>query len=154
MTHRKPFVFLGGTCGDNAWRERFIEAWTRKGLSAALLFDPVVEHWDRTAQEREERMKREAEWLLFYIARPYGDSGLLSAYSMVEATMALFDNPMRTVVLFDASGYKTEGREVEARASLLQSERVLRTRFPHHRIMHSLDGVVEFLSDQYTRMKL
>lgn len=120
-TKLKPLVFLGGTCGTNNWRERFIAELKKLGLTDEEIFNPVVAEWNEDAQAREEAAKEEACVLMFYIGDP-GD-GTLSAYSMVEATMALYDKPDRTVVVFDDTGL--EGHAAKA---MKQVQKVLLNR--------------------------
>lgn len=95
-------VFLGGTVGGNNWRTEFIQALVERGVPKDALFNPVVVDWNDEARAREERVKAEARYLLFYIANPNQEGNSRSAYSMVEATMALYDKPDRAVVVFDS----------------------------------------------------
>lgn len=120
---------LGGTCGNNDWRESFIERLIARGVPRECFFDPVVEGWNEQARAREERAKREAALLLFYVADPKEESSPLSAYAMVEATLAVCTQPARTVVVFEPSGISGH-----ARKALEQTERVLRLQDPraHH----------------------
>lgn len=98
-------IFLGGTVGVNDWRkERAIPLLEQIGVPREAIFDPVVEDWDEAAQANEDRVKREATVLLYYIASPSTGASDVSAYSLVEAVMALYDDPARTVVVFDTAG--------------------------------------------------
>ncbi|SRR6266496_2161524 len=85
----KKLVFLGGTSGNNNWRDHFISILVSKGITKEVLFNPVVKDWNEKAQAREEKVKKEATHLIFYIADPKQEGNPLSTYSMVEATMAL-----------------------------------------------------------------
>lgn len=96
-------VFLGGTCGNNQWRLGFIAAAVAAGMPSETLFNPVVADWNEEAQQKEDSAKAAALVNLFYIADPLDGTGL-SAYSLVEATMALYDRPETTVVVLDSSG--------------------------------------------------
>lgn len=137
-------VFMGGTCGKNHWRKPFIEAMGRLGVPPECFFDPVVENWNEEAQANEERAKKEATHLLFYLASPMQDGPFaLSAYSMVEATMGLYDKP-ETLVIFNR-----EGIEGHALKSFKQTERVLRTRFPYHPIFELPGDAMHWLKREY-----
>ncbi len=93
-------VFLGGTCGNNDWRKGFMLRCMERGVPKEAFFDPTVAEWNDEARANEARMKAAATHMIFYIASPKQEGNPLSAYSMVEATMALYDNP-NTVVVFD-----------------------------------------------------
>jgi ABC-type branched-subunit amino acid transport system substrate-binding protein len=95
-------VLLGGTCGKNNWRNSFIESLVQRGVKRDLLLNPVVDDWNQEAQIREDEAKRTASFMLYYLADPQ-DENKISAYSMVEAVMALYDDPERTVVVFDTT---------------------------------------------------
>ena len=133
-------IFLGGTCGSNDWREGFIDSLVKRGVPEADLFNPVVKDWNAEAQAREEEAKDTATCLFFYLGSPEKGSKALSAYSMVEATMALYDKPERTVVVFDYTGIPDA-----ARKSLEQTEQVLRTRFPDAAIVQGLEEAENLL---------
>jgi len=136
-------VFLGGTAGGNPWRERFIEALVGRGASRDALFNPVVKDWNEEAQRREETAKAEASHLVFYVADPKQDGNPLSAYSMVEATMALYDKAERTVVVFDTDGMS--GHPLKA---MNQALKVLRTRFPNANIFGTRQEALDWLAAQ------
>lgn len=132
MTNK--LVFLGGTVGNNPWRKGFITSLVEKGIDRDCLFDPVVADWNAQAQAREEAAKAAATHMVFYLASPMQEGNPLSAYSMVEAAMALYDMPKTTVVVFDNTGI--EGQFLKA---VKQCERVLRKRFPEATILGSLE---------------
>ncbi len=132
-------VFLGGTCGVNEWRkERAIPRLLALGVSDDAIFDPVVDDWNEQAQANEDRVKRDADVLLFHIAAPGGHGGEVSAYSLVEAVMALYDDPRRTVVSFD-----TTGMSPHVVKATIKIARDLRQRFPEGRIFDSLPDALE-----------
>lgn len=128
----RKLVFLGGTAGSNDWRDSFTAICERNGVPREVWFNPVVKDWDDAAQAREETAKEAATHLVFCIANPRQDGNPLSAYSMVEATMALYDKPERTVVVFDYHGMR--GHPLKA---MVQAHDVLRSRFPSARIFDS-----------------
>jgi hypothetical protein len=130
MNPSPPLVFLGGTCGKNNWRPRLIkevhQVLPPGDPASYVLFDPVVADWNKEAQAREEEMKRRAHLHVYYLASPKLESPTdVSAYSLVEATMALYDRPESTLVVFDNSEITGHSRE-----AMDQAQRVLRTRFP------------------------
>lgn len=138
----KKFVFLGGTAANNNWRESFTEALAVHGLSE-YLFNPVVKDWNEEAQRREEEAKANASHLVFYIAAPKQDGNPLSAYSMVEATMALYDKPEISVVVFDIEGM--EGHPLKA---MNQTLKVLKKRFPTANIFGTPKEATDWLTKQ------
>lgn len=141
MEKTQKLIFLGGTVGKNNWREPFIERLVASGVSRDSIFNPVVKDWNEAARESEEKAKKEASHFLFYIANPYLEGSTLSAYSMVEATMALYDSPDTTVVVFDPTDI--EGHSLKA---FLQTEKVLRKRFPTAKIFGNTDEALNWLA--------
>ena len=141
----EKLLFLGGTAGHNKWRDTLTDTLISRGVSAGVIFNPVVADWNEEAQAREEAAKASASHLLFYIANPMQEGNPLSTYSMVEATMALYDKPDRTVVVFDSAGI--EGHFLKA---LNQAKNVLKTRFPAARIYDSVDTATDMLAKDLT----
>lgn len=139
----KKEVFLGGTCGGNNWREGFIAKLVACGVPASALFNPVVKDWNAEAQAREEKSKAEADILVFYIADPKTPGISISAYSLVEATMALYDKAARAYVIFDAAGMDGHAAKV-----MKQTQNVLKTRFPQGNIF-SVDEAVEVIANKF-----
>lgn len=141
-------MFLGGTCGNNHWRGPFIDTLVSLGVPRQNLFNPVVENWNREIQEEEERVKREASHHLYFLADPKLGSNSLSMYSAIEATMALYDRPESAIVVFDHSSLT--GHALKAS---LQTERVLRARFPSALIFDDLSNalgkIVDILSAEH-----
>jgi hypothetical protein len=139
-------VFLGGTCGDNNWRKEIvIPLFESYGISSDSLFDPVVEHWDAEAQAREDDAKRTARFMLFVIASPDPQSGTanVSAYSLVELIMGLYDDPDRTVAVFD-----TIGMASHAAKAINKSFKDLLTRFPGAPIFSTYGGAVTWIAQR------
>jgi uncharacterized phage-like protein YoqJ len=133
-------VFLGGTVGNNPWRVELIDRLIDRGVDVGCLFNPVVSNWNEEAQAREEDAKALADYMIFYLGSPEQDDNPISAYSMVEATMALYDAPKTTVVVFDHNGI--EGHALKA---VKQTEKVLRKRFPEACILGSLVDAIDWL---------
>src|SRR4029450_4892381 len=94
-------VFLGGTSGKNRWRKGLIERLAARGVPREALFDPVVEDWNEAARKREERAKADAEVLFFYLGDPQEPDIPLSAFTLVEVTLAVCREPDRAIVVFD-----------------------------------------------------
>lgn len=136
-------VFLGGTVGKNLWRDQFIQDLVARGVNPAQLFNPVVEDWNEEVQKREEEAKKNASHLVFFLGTPKLDGIPLSTYSMLEATMALYDRPKETVVVFDPAGI--EGHSLKA---YKQSEKVLRARFPKANIFSTLVEATNWLAKE------
>jgi len=136
-------VFLGGTAANNPWREQFIADLVARGVDSTALFNPVVADWDEKAQAREEEAKAQATHHVYYIADPMQEGNPLSAYSMVEATMALYDRPDTTVIIFDTAGMG--GHPLKA---MNQAARVLVQRHPNANIFTSVELAKQWLVDQ------
>jgi hypothetical protein len=128
-------VFLGGTCGRNTWRNELISALVAQGVSQDALFNPVVEHWTAECQAVEDQVKATAPIVVYYLASPKDDNpNSVSAYSLVEATMALYDDGDRAVIVFDTDGLSGHVRKV-----MKKVENDLRKRFPQAAILSSGD---------------
>lgn len=144
-TATRNVVFLGGTCGKNHWREDIvIPGLLERGVSPDALFNPVVENWDDAAREREDEMKRTARWQLYVIASPdpgMADCPVVSGYSLVEATMGLYDAPARTVILVDTTGM-AEATE----ASIAKAVADWWWRFPDAPIFADYAALIEWLA--------
>lgn len=136
----KNRVFLGGTCGGNNWREGFMARLVMRGVSRDALFNPVVPDWNQEVQKLEEEAKAHAPYLVFYIADPKQEGNPLSGYSMVEATMALYDKPHRTVVVFD-----TEWVSDHPLKAMNQTLGVLKARFPNANIFGTRQEAEDWL---------
>ena len=140
----KKIVFLGGTCGKNTWRNGLIERLIDQGVPAECLFNPVVEHWDEAAQKREDAMKADSSVLMLYmLADPMTDEGRLSFYSLLEATMGLYDAPERTIVVFDSTGMPSRSAKSNNKARV-----DLRKRFPNAPIFGTLAEAEDWLIAQ------
>jgi len=133
-------IFLGGTCGNNDWRNRLFTDLNRAQVSTDNLYNPVVPDWTSVAQASEEKAKASAEYCVFYIANPRLDGVNISAFSMVEATMALYDSPDTTVVVFDEDGI--EGHVLKA---MQRTRQVLQARFPTVEFLSSYQALVDYL---------
>ena len=136
-------VFLGGTCGNNHWRDNVISQLVSQGVPEVVLFNPVVEDWTEECQVIEDRVKAEAEFVVFYLASPKDENpNSVSAYSLVEATMALYDDPDRAVVVFDTDGLSDHVLKV-----MNKTEKDLRKRFPNAAIL-TAENLVQWLAEK------
>jgi uncharacterized phage-like protein YoqJ len=141
-------IFLGGTIGANNWRtEIVIPALIERGVPAETLFNPVVEHWDRQAQEREDEVKHTADYLFYVLASPdpHGQTSNVSAYSLVEATMHLYDASERTIVVLDTTGMPRHTTKAMTKAI-----NDLRKRFPNAPIFDDYASAIEYLVQKLT----
>jgi hypothetical protein len=139
-------LFLGGTCAKNRWREDVvIPALLDRGVPVDSIFNPNLGPgmWNEEAQALEDRVKRECALMVYYIGDTKDGSGV-SLYSAVEATMALYDDPERTVVVIDPAG--TEGHVAKA---LNKTIRDLRERFPKAVIADDLEGLIEHVAARF-----
>jgi hypothetical protein len=140
-------IFLGGTAGNNPWRDSFITACLEKGIPSDMLFNPVVPDWNADAQAREDLIKKDPSTLMLYhISNPMQGTGQVSAYSLVEATMALYDHLDRTVVVFDTTGMTDHTLK-----SMKKIEADLRLRFPDAAVFSSPDEAIYYI---VTRLRL
>jgi hypothetical protein len=138
-------VFLGGTVGTNTWREDVIPELTRRGIPLEALYDPPVDDWTEEIQAREDAAKRHASYLLYVIAHPGGSSAAVSAYSLVEAVMGLYDRPGQTVVAFDTSGMT--GHVLKVMRKIIRD---LQERFPDAPIFdNNRDAAIDWLVSHY-----
>lgn len=136
-------VFLGGTCGNNNWREGFIARMVARGCRAEWFFNPVVPEWNAAAQRREDAVKRDSDYLFFYLGDPQESGNPQSAYSMIEATMAQYDSG-RVVVVFDHGNLSSP----HARKASQKSYTDLRGRFPYAPIYEHTDEAEAWLARQ------
>jgi hypothetical protein len=139
-------VFLGGTAAKNKWRDNFIANLVARGVAEEQLFNPVVADWNDEARRREEEAKANASHHVYYLADPQQDGNPISAYSLVEATVALYDRPKSTVVVFD-----TAGMQGHALKAMKQTEAVLRARHPKANIFSNPNDAVVWLANELTR---
>jgi len=138
-------VFLGGTCGNNVWRHGFIARLVARGVPAESLFNPVVKDWNEAAQQREDAMKADPAVLqLYMLADPMTDQGRLSFYSLLEATMGLYDAPERTIVVFDSTGMPKRSAKSNDKAC---SD--LKKRFPNAPIFGTLAEAEDWLAGMF-----
>lgn len=86
-------VFLGGTCGNSAWRDELIPMLEDEGIS---FFNPVVENWDETAQKEEDRQKKECNVHLYGLSKE--QSG---AYTFFEIPLSILQNKTVIVLKID-----------------------------------------------------
>jgi len=89
-------IFLGGTCGEDTWRQRFIKYWKNSyiGEEDIELFNPVVEEWTDECRLKEDKVKATARINLFVITPE--QSG---PYSFVEAVESAITLPGKTMLL-------------------------------------------------------
>lgn len=139
----KQQVFLGGTCGKNEWRTAFIETLVARGVPASAFFNPVVSNWDEAAQKAEDAAKAESAYMLFYISNPGTEGNQVSAYSLVEAVMGLYDNPDRTILVVDTSDLLDHVKK-----ALTKSVKDLKKRFPNGMVLGSREEAIDLLASK------
>lgn len=132
-------IFLGGTTG-NDYRQRLTAMLALHGVSQDQLFDPVVAHWNEAAQKREDEKKADPSVIMLYYLRADEVGNFLSFYSLHEATMGLYDDPLRTAVVFDY-----EGMVPRAEKRLRKVARDLSKRFPSAPLFESLEASATWL---------
>lgn len=63
-------IFLGGTCNEDKWREKFISLWKNKDdekIKGIKLFDPIVPDWNNECKKKENEVKSSSIMNLFVI---------------------------------------------------------------------------------------
>lgn len=81
-------VFLGGTCNNSTWRNRFIPMLT------IGYFNPVVEDWDEEAQARELKERETCDFVLYCITPK-----MTGVYSIAEAVDDSNKRPTKTIFI-------------------------------------------------------
>lgn len=144
MPTLEDVVFLGGTVGKSNWREEiFIPGLLERGVSPDLLFNPVVEEWNEAAQQYEDEVKRRARYLLFVITHPEVPDNEISGYSLVEATMALYDDPDRVILAFD-----TRKMNKYTERTMRKTYIELKRRFPDAPVFYDMESAMEWLAER------
>ncbi len=141
--NKKNQVFLGGTCGDNNWRDTFTKDLVSKGVDKNKIFNPIVENWDEEAQRKEDLAKEESKFLLFYIANPKTKGNETSGYSLIELTMGLYDHPETTIGVLC-----TDELSEAVKKALTKGFKDLKKRFPDGNVFETADEAVKFLSEK------
>lgn len=137
-------VFLGGTCGNNHWREGFIEKLVALGVPRETIFNPVVADWNEEAQAREDEAKKSAKYALFYLASPMDDNLKVSLYSWVEALLAFgYDSKYsgQPVIVFDFDGYGKHALKAAAKAAA-----DIKAEYGHGPVFNSLDKAALYIA--------
>lgn len=89
---KKPKVFLGGTCNGSTWRDELIPRLTID------YFNPVVDDWNKEAQEEEERQKEICD-ILLYVITPK----MRGVYSVAEVVDSSNKKPKATLLMIQQS---------------------------------------------------
>ena len=100
-----------------------------------------MKDWNEAAQQAEEEAKKVSEFLMFCIGNPRQEGVNISAYSLVEATMGLYDKPDRTVLVFDLTDLTAPVLK-----AMTQCQKVLKSRFPEANIFGTLNEAVDFFA--------
>ncbi|MGD8373897.1 MAG: nucleoside 2-deoxyribosyltransferase domain-containing protein [Candidatus Woesebacteria bacterium] len=133
-------VFLGGTCGNNNWRNGFVDRMVARGCRRGWFYDPVVADWNDEARRREDQVKKSADYLFFYLGDPMELGNSQSAYSMVEATMAQYDTA-RVVAVFDHTSLSAKHAVTASKKAYTD----LSGRFPYAPIFEGLAETEDWL---------
>lgn len=103
--HRQGMdIFLGGTCNESKWRDKFISILESK-YPDITYYNPVVEDWNYEAQANEEYQKKNCIVELYCITPK-----MTGIYSIAELIDASNKKPVRTigVLLFEDDGVTFE----------------------------------------------
>lgn len=82
-------VFLGGTCNGSTWRNKFVD------MLLIDYFNPVVENWNKKAQEEELKQREECDYCL-YVLTPK----MTGLYSIAEVVDDSNKRPEKTIFCF------------------------------------------------------
>lgn len=84
-------VFLGGTCNESTWRNKFIQE-----LDIDY-FNPVVSDWNKKAQENELKERETCNFCLYTIT-----AKMLGVYSIAEVVDDSNKRPEKTVLVISS----------------------------------------------------
>lgn len=140
----RPLIFLGGTSGRNDWRHSLIARLVERGMARESFFDPVVEDWNEAARRREEHAKASADLLVFFLGDPKEPGIPVSAFGLVEAALAVCNDPQRTLIVFDVENVESHARKV-----LQQSEQLFRRQDPSVPIFHGSCEAEEWIAERF-----
>ncbi len=82
-------VFLGGTCNESTWRNKFVSYIDENIFS---WFDPVVDDWNNTAQSNELRERKTCDFCLYTITPK-----MTGSYAIAEVIDDSNKRPKKTV---------------------------------------------------------
>ena len=144
-SNRSMLAFLGGTSGNNQWRDRFLSDLRARGVATDRFFDPVVAPgtWNQGVQKLEDQMRAACDTEIFFIGNPMEErtkATQVSPYSMVEAYMALYSDSDRAMLCFDYAAW-----EEHALDTMRKLEKDVRRRFPGAMIAGSLKEAEDML---------
>lgn len=100
-------LFLGGTCNDSKWREKFISIIDNK----VDYFNPVVDNWDEEAQEKEDIEKGMCSHFVYTITPK-----MTGVFSIAEVVDDSNKRPERTVlcILTEDDGSKFTSSQIKS----------------------------------------
>jgi hypothetical protein len=125
-------IFLGGTAGCNRWREEFIGRLVERGVAREWLGAGVTQH--------------DAALLVFYLGDPKEPGNPLSAFSLVEATVAVCKEPDRTLLIFEPAGLERHAREAYE-----QTEALLRELAPKVPVFHGTGPAIDWIAERFAK---
>ena len=123
-------IFLGGTAGCNNWREEFIGRLVERGVPREWFGESVTQ--------------RDAALLVFYLGDPKEPGNPLSAFSLVEATVAACKNPDRSLLIFEPAGLEDHARQVYE-----QTEALLREQCPKLPIFRGTGPALDWIAERF-----
>lgn len=81
-------VFLGGTCDDSKWRNKFIPMLDKTKID---YFNPIVSDWNEEARVNELYHRENDDYVLYVLSRTY------STYSIAEVVDDSNKRPDKTI---------------------------------------------------------
>ncbi len=98
-------LFLGGTCGENPWRDPYISTLTNAGVLPEQIFNPVLPPgtWNDEAKAAEDAVKADPQAImLFHLTDPRSTAPKsISVYSYIQLLFSFYRKRNRTAVMFD-----------------------------------------------------
>ena len=98
---KKKRIFLGGTCNESTWREKFIKNINNNKYEC---FNPVVDDWDEKAYQNELKERASCDICLYCIT-----SEMTGIYSIAEVVDDSHLRPDKTVFCCIEKGF-TKGQ--------------------------------------------
>lgn len=93
-------VFLGGTT-KGRWREQIIPELQGNNIE---YFNPIVDNWDKAAQEKENQIKEAPDTINLFVLTPQ----MAGFYSIAEVVDCSHKCPERTIFHFSKFGWTKE----------------------------------------------
>ena len=121
-----------------------IERLSARGVDPRIFFNPLVEEWNEEARRHEEEAKAAADLLVFHLGDPQQPGNPIGSFSLVEATLAVCDQPEKALLIFDSESLSGHARRV-----LEETEKLLRARESGAVLCQSLAEAEDWLAEHF-----